>query len=172
MTKRTRTTKNQRGVALVELLLVTVPLCCLSIVLASVIAATGSAKNKSMWMASLKAQRATTRPCGGTPLVETPALSPKYPKFAKGAIKALEIVALEQAFGNMTQTNTKTVPDVQQVPNFYFDKAADQMLPSRTHSARNEATFVCNEPDNGDSRYGKYDKALLGLAEATALELY
>src|SRR5437879_931120 len=97
--------RGQRGVALVELLLITVPLCVLSIVLASAIAATSAAKNKSMWMASLKAQQATREPCGGIPAYYVPTLSQKQSKFSQGRSKAgiIGLVGID-----ITLTGTKT----------------------------------------------------------------
>jgi cytochrome c oxidase assembly factor CtaG len=72
-----KTPRGERGLALVELMLLTVPVCVLSIVLASAIAATATAKNQSMWKASLKAQLAAKTPCGGVPLYALPATVPR-----------------------------------------------------------------------------------------------
>src|SRR5262245_30508303 len=83
--------RGERGLALMELMMLTVPLCVLSIVLASAISATATAKNKSMWKASLKAQQAAKEPCGGVPLLYVPTQSQKNGQFSQGRSQAQEI---------------------------------------------------------------------------------
>lgn len=161
--------RRQRGVALVELLLFTVPLCVLAIVLASAIAATSSAKTKAMWKASLKAQLATREPCAGAPLLLTPTLSSKQGKFLQGYRKAVIPASIGMP---ITLTAYKTEKVSEAAPRFYFEQAAERMFPDRTRQAENSATFVCNEPNNGDSRRAIYDVALFGLGLAKARELF
>ena len=57
-------------------------------------------------------------------------------------------------------------------PRFYFEGAADTMFPSRSRQAQNAATFLCNEPDNGDSRRGLKEVILMGIAYEKSQELY
>ena len=54
----------ERGAAVVELLLLGVPLCVLAMVLASKLAATSSARMQAQWTASQRAQLETREPCG------------------------------------------------------------------------------------------------------------
>ncbi len=164
--------RRQRGVALVELLLVTVPLCCLSIVLASAISATATARNQSMWKASLKTQQATREPCGGSSLADQPATSPSYASYIAGKQLAQRIVQIEVDTTNLLQTNSITESDTEQAPSFYFEKAADKMFPSRIKSASNSATFLCNEPDGGNVRRDMLKAPLLDLAHKTSQEMY
>lgn len=161
--------RRQSGMALVELLLFTVPLTILAIVLASAIAATSSAKQKAMWQASLKAQRATTQPCGGVPLPVVPTLSSKQGQFTRGLGKANIIAAVGTP---ITLTGSKSETVTEKTPRFYFESAADRMFPDRTRQAQNSATFPCNEPDNGDSRRDKYKFILIPIGLAKAKELF
>lgn len=166
---RSRPRPRQAGMALVELLLFTVPLTILAIVLASAIAATSSAKEKSMWQASLKAQKATTGPCGGVPLPVVPTLSSKQGKFTGGLGKANVIAAIGTP---ITLTGSKTETSTEQTPKFYFESAADRMFPNRARQVENTATFPCNEPNNGDSRRNTYKAVLIGVGLAKAKELF
>lgn len=150
--------RGERGLALIELMLLTVPLCVLSIVLASAISATATAKNKSMWKASLQAQQATREPCGGVPLLYVPTQSQKNGQFTQGRSKANEIAIIGLP---ITMTGRKTEDVTEQVADFHFDSAADKMFPSRAKEAKNSATFVCNEPNNGNSRRALYEGIIL-----------
>ncbi len=161
--------QTQRGVALVELLLITVPLCCLSIVLASALAATSTAKNKAMWKASLQTQQATREPCAGAPLLYLPTMSSKQSQFNQGRSKA-GIIALEGI--DITLTNYKSQQVTEPVGKFYFEQATNQMFPDRTQSAQNTATFLCNEPNNGDSRRTPHEVIVYGTAFLKSQELY
>lgn len=168
--KRRPAQRNQRGLALMELLLLTVPLCILSIVLASAVAATSTAKNKSMWQASRDAQLATRQRCGAPTLFTKVALTPKYGNFISGMGKAREIALIGLP---ITQTGTKTVESVEKVAPFYFETAADKMFASRSREAKNSATFPCNEPgDPGDSDRNKYKAVLIVRGIAKAREMY
>lgn len=159
----------QRGMSLVELMLVTVPLCGLSIVLASSVAATSTAKNKSMWKASLQVQQATRQPCGGAPLTFVPAATPKYKDFLQGHQKALIPSLVGE---DILLTNQQTQQVTEAAPKFYFEAAARTMLPDRTMQAQNSATFLCNEPNNGNSRRGIKEAILTGIAYEKSQELY
>jgi hypothetical protein len=150
--------RDERGLALMELMLLTVPLSVLSIVLASAIAATATAKNKSMWKASLQAQRATREPCGGVPLYFAPTMSQKNSKYTQGRGQANEIGIIGLP---ITLTGRKTEDVTEKVPTTHFDSAADKMFPGRTKQAQNSATFVCNEPNNGNSRRAMYEGIIL-----------
>lgn len=170
---KARNMRRQRGLALMELLLLTVPLSLLAIVLASAIAATATAKNRAMWKASLKAQLATREPCGGLPLYALPGTvpvsSPKQGQFNQGRGQAAEIGLIGAP---ITMTNNKTERVTEPVAPFYFEKTADRMFPARTREAENAATFTCNEPNDGDSRRGRYEAVLFARALAKARELF
>ncbi|MCS6915798.1 MAG: hypothetical protein RMK29_15585 [Myxococcales bacterium] len=165
---------SQRGLALMELMLITVPLSILSIVLASAIAATSTAKNRSMWKASLQAQQATREPCGGMPLYYMPTSSPKQSQFGEGRRLAAEIGLIGLP---ITLTNQRTERVVEPVAPFYFESAADRMFPSRSRAAENSATFVCNEPDHKSPSSAEalrrgYEMMLFGRAFAKSQQLY
>src|SRR5262245_57844499 len=67
-----RPRRRQAGSSVAELLALTAPLCVLSIMLASKLAATSSAHLRAEWQASLAAQQAAVKPCGGTPKLDAP----------------------------------------------------------------------------------------------------
>ena len=161
--------RNTRGVALVELLLFTIPLTILAIVLASALAATSSAKQKAAWQASLKAQKATTQPCGGVPLLMAPTMSSKQGQFSQGLGKANVIAMVGTP---ITLTGMQTEKATERPPSFYFESAADKMFPNRTRSVENSATFPCNEPDHGDSRRDLYKAVLIPIGLGKAKELF
>lgn len=162
--------KTQRGLALMEMLLLTVPLCILGIVLASAVAATATSRNKSMWKASLKAQQATKDGRCGAPILLKPNLSPDYGKHMGGYGKAVEIATIGMP---ITRTGTKTEQVTEKVAPFYFEQTADKMFSSRSKETRNSATFPCNEPgDPGDSDRNKYKAILIGIAGMKAREMY
>lgn len=64
--------RRERGSSATELLVLTAPLCVLSMVLASKLAATSSAHFRALEKASLLTQQAARRPCGGTPKLNAP----------------------------------------------------------------------------------------------------
>lgn len=167
--QQARGARRERGLALMELMLLTVPMCVLSIVLASAISATATARNKSMWKASLKAQQATREPCGGLPLLYEPTMSQKQGKFTQGRSQAGEIALMGLP---ITLTNNKTEKVTEQVGDFHFTSAADKMFPDRTKQTENSATFTCNEPNNGNSRRSTYQFMLLGRAVIEARKLF
>jgi hypothetical protein len=65
--RKAGSTQPESGFSAVELMLFTVPLCLLSMVLTSRLAATSQAKTKAQWQASLAAHQRAVNLCGGTP---------------------------------------------------------------------------------------------------------
>lgn len=170
MQKTRRLRNRERGLSLMELLLMTVPLSILSIVLASAVAATATSKNKAMWKASLKAQLATKDGRCGTPILLKPALTSEYQKHMGGYRDAAEIATIGML---ITRTGDKTETVTEPVAPFYFEEAADKMFSARTRETTNEATFPCNEPgDPGDSERNKYKGILILRATARARAMY
>lgn len=70
--RRRCTQRRQAGFSATELLVFTAPLCVLSMVITSKLAATSSARIRAGWMASLAAQQGASRPCGGNPRLNAP----------------------------------------------------------------------------------------------------
>jgi hypothetical protein len=64
--------RREGGFSVGELLLITVPLCLLSMVAASKLAATSQARLRAQWQASLSAQQGATNLCGGSATLNGP----------------------------------------------------------------------------------------------------
>ncbi len=168
--RKIRAPRNQRGLSLIELLLITVPLSILSMVLASAVAGTATAKNKAMWKAALKAEQATKDRRCGAPILLKPALTSAYKDYINGYGDAAEIATIGMP---ITQTGNRTVSHTEPVSAFTFEALADQFFPDRSREASNTATFPCNEPgDHGDSDRNKYKAVLIGIATEKAREMY
>jgi hypothetical protein len=64
--------RRERGAAYVELLLLAFPLCLLSMVITSKLAATSQTRVRAQWQASLSAQRGAVTVCGGSADLSAP----------------------------------------------------------------------------------------------------
>lgn len=230
-----RRVHRQAGFSATELLVFTAPLCVLSMVLASKLAATSSAHIRASWQASLVTQQAARRPCGGNPKLN----APFHPETDPGIMNAIgfwvtwdgelagytviteagEIAAdhlkMNQAVGDAAKTAARraavqdglsmgvsilntvltllvtavgymsTIPeDVLTSPElvesnwatrrasapierYHFQRAADALV-SGPSSVSAGATFVCNEPDDGDSVRDEKHEQLIGQATLEA----
>jgi hypothetical protein len=106
----------ESGFSVVEVLLLTVPLCVLSMVAASKLAATSSAKAKARVAASLASQQSARNLCGGSASLNGPWQSPASAQ-AVGNLKNSTITKILQqgidANGKLqTTTNTGDVASV------------------------------------------------------------
>ena len=133
----------ERGAAVVELLLLGVPLCVLAMVLASKLAATSSARMQAQWTASQRAQLETREPCGMDLLLTAGPVAAvvKKPK----ARKALLPLA---GGADLLFTNSQTRDATIDVADYHFRPSADQAVPDGIKSIRAEATFLCNNATN------------------------
>lgn len=222
----------QAGFSATELLVFTAPLCVLSMVLASKLSATSSAHMRATWQASLAAQQAATRPCGGNSKLNAPFHPEADPgvmnamptsiammgigeAMSPGLDKVADVLAaqrrMSQGIGPLTKTQARarkiqegvstgisvvntvatllftamtfmsTIPeDVMTSPElvesnwatkrvsapierYHFQRAADALI-SGPGSVAAGATFVCNEPDGGDSVREEKHGQLIGQA--------
>jgi hypothetical protein len=234
-----RRVSRQAGFSATELLVFTAPLCILSMVLASKLAATSSAHIRAGWQSSLAAQQAAKQPCGGNPKLN----APFHPEADPGVMNAIgsyvtwggevagytvmsdvaDVLAsqrrMSQGIGPLTQTQARaaqirsgvsmgiavantvitllftaltamstipedvmTSPDLVQsnwatrstsapVERYHFQRAADAVV-SGPSSVSASATFVCNEPDDGDSVRDERHEQLIGQATIEANGIY
>lgn len=85
-TRRTRDEgRRQRGASAFELLLLAVPVCLLSMVISSKLAATSTTKMRAQWQAALNAQKAAINPCGGNAQLVAPWLDQNAAEIAISA---------------------------------------------------------------------------------------
>lgn len=224
-----RRVRRQAGFSATELLVFTAPLCVLAMVLASKLAATSSARIRAGWQASLKAQQAAVKPCGGNAKLNAPfhpetdpgimnavglyvtwggeaagytvignagelaakqlkmnqavgdaaAIAAKRAKVRSGLSMGVSIVntvltLLVTAVGYMStipedilispdlvQSNWATQRVSAPIERYHFQRAADAVV-SGPSSVSASATFVCNEPDDGDSVREEKHQQLIG----------
>lgn len=138
-----RTPRTERGAAVVELLLLGMPLCVLAMVLASKLAATSSARLQAQWTASQIAQLDTREPCGIDFLLTAGPVAAvvKQPKAAKALLPLA-------GGADLLFTNSKTRQKTIDIADYHFRASADQAVPDGIKSVRAEAAFLCNNSTN------------------------
>lgn len=184
----------QAGFSVTELLVLTAPLCVLSMVLSSKLAATSSAHTQAEWQASLQVQRMTqpqaSARCAGTPISTAPWLTPATG--VAGAVQDTASVASQagsifSALGSsvmagslalqylnaipadlltspeLLDTNAVTGSATVPVAPYYFQAQAEALV-SGPASASASATFLCNEPFDGDTTRETKREQLIGKA--------
>jgi hypothetical protein len=232
---RARRVHRQAGFSATELLVFTAPLCVLSMVLASKLAATSSAHIRAGWQASLSAQQAAVKPCGGNSKLNAP-FHPEtdpgimntiglavtwggelagYTVISKAGDLAAKQLKMNQAVGDAAAIAAKratvrsrasmgisilntvltllmtavgfmslipedvlTSPELVEsnwatrrvsapVERYHFQRAADALI-AGPGAVSASATFVCNEPDDGDSVREEKHQQLIGQAALDA----
>lgn len=122
-----RAGRDQAGTSVTELVVLTAPLCVLSIILSSQLAATSSAHLRAEWMASVAAQQQAAEPCGGNPRLNAPI----HPEADPGLIKTLAPAitlsgiaipfAASELFGPSTGPGTwQTIKNLPHLAEFWF----------------------------------------------------
>lgn len=137
-----RSRPRQSGLAIAEVILLTVPLSILSLVVTSRLTAVASAREESIWRASVLAQLAAREP----DLKHINLVDSAIPLAAMNSKSAL--VQSPGIVGILGRTSDITVDKTVAVPNYYFATAAGRMLPraSSPSAITNRANFLCNEP--------------------------
>lgn len=101
-----RTTNKRRnreaGFSVAEILLITVPLCVLSMVAASKLAATSRSHLRAQWQATLSAQQSASNLCGGSATLNGAWQSPQ----AAAKVKAIHGASTPPVFDTTTTANT------------------------------------------------------------------
>lgn len=159
--------ERQRGAAIVEVLMLAVPLCVIIMVVTSKLAATSTARLHAQWQANLDVQQDTRESCGLNLLmssgpVAAVAVKPK-------ATKAL----LPLAFGaDLLFTNDKTKKATVPVDDSYwFHGQATRVVPDGIDRTTAEATFLCNN-NMGDNHRTLRGLAIGGLGFWQARKLF
>lgn len=182
---------HEGGSAVFELILLTVPLCVLSMVLASQLAATSQARLRAQWQATLAAQTNAQNLCGGNAALNAPFQGMVTSKVQSGAISSdlahiskvgpiisgtglsmnrlTNLIATSNTFPAdvlqqkpLTDTNWTTKEVTTSLAPFYFQTQANAMLPTAGTSVTARATFVCQEPVvNGPTLDGVSDQLLV-----------
>lgn len=164
----------QRGMAVGELLVLTVPLCVMCMAIASKLSATSSVRVESQWRTALAAQQATTQPSGDTDWTMT---APIGVALADAKVrKATEplLVSLLPNSQPLPFVAKKTIEQSIDVRDYFYRAAAEHAVGDDIKQVTTSATFVCNEPNNGDDRRGLlgYEGILIGLGEWQAFTLF
>lgn len=172
--QQVRRASRQAGYAVGELLVLTVPLCVSCMAIASMLAATASARSQGQWRTSLQAQQLTQEPCGigDTDWAMT---APAGLVLADSKVrKAWEplLVSLLPTPHELPLVSKKTVEQTTPVSGFFYKRTADRIVPDRSTQVTTSATFVCNEPEHGDSRRKYYETLLLALGHWQAGKLF
>lgn len=165
----------ESGMAAGELLVLTIPMCVLSMAISSKFAATSSAHTQGQWHTALSAQQQTTGPCpADTDLVMTAPLAMVLKK--KNASKALvpmlpTMVPIPGVSDPMALVGKKRAEEATPIPGYYYQPHADRAVPSGAGTVTSSSTFVCNEPNHGDKRATLYEVylGLLGAFQAAKL---
>jgi hypothetical protein len=170
-----RSPRRPSGLAIGEVLVLTLPLCLLCIAAASKLAATASARIKGQWQVAQQVQLATTAPCGDSSQLSAPV----YGVTADGQVdQAWPVLAVSLlpaggfGSGGLTGVSSQSSSLSTAAPNYFYKGYAESALPDGINQVQTRATFVCNEPgDPGDGARGRYYEELqvLGLAEAASL---
>jgi len=190
--------REEAGSAVFELILLSVPLCVLSMVLASQLAATSQARLRAQWQATLAAQANAQNLCGGNAALNAPFQGMVTSNVKSGAISSdlahiskvgpiisgtglsmnrlTDLIATSNTFPAdvlqqkpLTDTNWTTKEVTTSLAPFYFQKQANAMLPTAAQTVTARATFVCQEPIvNGPNLDGVSDQLLVWAFDEAA----
>lgn len=215
----------ERGASAFELLLLSVPVCLLSMVVASKLAATSATRFRAQWQASNAAQQGALSTCGGNAHLAAPWLSQNAADLAIAShIKVAQFAGVAGTPADLQKTllattkieqkdSSRQVTDVSAAVNsigavsgllpslsptmvsvsakiqnnsefpadlltqsqlaatnwsvntttlkssdYYFKPLADQLMPDKNSSLSGGAAFICNEPLDPNTGYGKDGK--------------
>lgn len=194
--------RQEAGSSATELLVLTAPLCVLSLVLTSKLAATSSLSLRAGAQASLVTQQAAVRPCGVNPTLAAPLqpssdpalLAPARPLAPnkQAALVALSSVGpantvLAEALpllqsASRLPTELLTSPELLDT-NWAIRSASAQVAPYYFQRQADamvpgpdtlsaSATFLCNEPDHGDQVRDQKREQLLTMGLIEATEIF
>lgn len=169
-----RSGHSESGMATGELLVLTVPLCVLSMAFASKLSSTASARMEGQWQMSLSAQQSAREPCSGNVDLRMTApamLALKHKKAAQALVPMLPTIApiVDEPMVPVGKIS-KSGPTP--VRNYYYRRIADASVPDGIHNVTTGATFVCNEPNQGDDRRERYKVFLGALGFFQAAKLF
>lgn len=168
--------QRERGLAAAEVLLLTVPLCFVSLVATSKLAAMASAKTQAVWQSGVAAQTAARSPdgCGintvytAAPVIEA-VFSENSSLMASSALVQLPGLAILKTGDVAKSAHVK-------VPGYYFQRSAQKLLASRSDRKEFESStqYICNEPRNEPKEIigGRTKRELPYLAWFTGLGLW
>lgn len=166
--------RHQKGMAIGEMLVLTLPLCVLCMAVASRLTATSSARIAGQWQVAARAQQATRGPCGigdtdwlMTAPVGAALLNSEVSKAKEPLLLSLLPVPNILPFVSKKQQELSAP-----VPGYTFKPLADQFVGDNIQTVEARALFVCNEPENGDSRRLWYELPMIGLGLWQAAELF
>lgn len=167
--------RRQAGMALGELLVLTLPLCLLCLILASKLAATSSARIHGQWQVAHQVEMQSTRPCG----MDAELTAPFYTTLVNSKVdKAWPILGIsllpDGGFSNgLPAVSKKQESLITKLPKYFYQKLADKLLPDGINQIETSAMFVCNEPgDPNDSARGAYALKLEALSGIEAGKLF
>ncbi len=179
------------GFAAIELLLLTVPMCLLSMVIASQLASTSQARLKAQWQASLAAQINAQNLCGGNAALNAPFQGNVKSNVQSGSIASdlahisrvgpiisgtglsmnhlSDLITSSNTFPadllqqkQLTDTNWTTQTATTAPSPFYFQARAQALMPTATPTITASAAIVCQEPiTNGPTLDGVSDQLLV-----------
>ena len=171
--RTSRSAGRESGMATGELLVLTVPMCVLAMAFASKLSSTASARTEGQWQMSLSAQQSATEPCPGNVDVRMTApamLALKHKKAAQALIPMLPtfVPIVGEPMVPVGKISKSGPTDVR---NYYYRRIADASVSDGIDKVTTGATFVCNEPNQGDDRRDRYKVFLgaLGLFQAAKL---
>lgn len=128
--------RREAGSSATELLVLTAPLCVLSLVLTSKLAATSSVKLRAGAQASLTTQRAATQPCGSNPTLNAPLHPEAAPNMMAAVGPVISAGGLDQVFSTgmgLTPGGSAVpahlTPVVEQANSFWLSRRTTVMLP-------------------------------------------
>jgi hypothetical protein len=188
----------QAGISVTELLVLTAPLCVLSMILSSKLAATSSAHISAEWQTSLQTQLAAKVPCGANPQFMAPWIKPATG--VEGAVESTMNIASQagsifDALGStlmagylalqymdaipmdlltspeLVDTNWATVPVTVRIAPYYFQPQAELLIQGPVEVS-SSSTFICNEPYDGDAIRAKKREQLIGKMTFEATGIY